>query len=203
MDRRVGTSAQLLVGGEWNDSEDEKEGKVKGSQRILKVNGRLLLGMVGYDAMAGAFFDMLRAELHLRSMRLEQHALGECATAITPKALSLLVSHMLYYRFRGSGTAPIVAGLEADGTPVLCTQDSLGAVSFQKDFVALGSSSKAVLGACEALYRPNLEGDALLQLACRCLRAGLERDCVSGYGLVAYLITPEGMARTCVQGRMD
>jgi hypothetical protein len=25
------------VGGEWNDSEDEKEGKVKGSQRILKV----------------------------------------------------------------------------------------------------------------------------------------------------------------------
>lgn len=27
--------------------------------------------------------------------------------------------------------------------------DSLGAVSFQKDFVALGSSSKAVLGACE------------------------------------------------------
>src|SRR6056297_1436192 len=49
-------------------------------------------------------------------------ALGECATTITPKALSLLVSHMLYYRFRGSGTAPIVAGLEADGTPVLCTQ---------------------------------------------------------------------------------
>ncbi len=49
-------------------------------------------------------------------------ALGETSTAISPKALSLLVSHLLYFKFRGSGTAPIVAGLDHDGTPVLCTQ---------------------------------------------------------------------------------
>jgi hypothetical protein len=49
-------------------------------------------------------------------------ALGETSTAISPKALSLLVSHLLYFKFRGSGTAPIVAGLDQDGTPVLCTQ---------------------------------------------------------------------------------
>jgi hypothetical protein len=109
--------------------------------------------MVGYDSMARAFFDLLRTELHLRSMRLQHHvrailspslllnlypsqvlcslppplpslpqALGETSTAISPKALSLLVSHLLYFKFRGSGTAPIVAGLDQDGTPVLCTQ---------------------------------------------------------------------------------
>jgi len=42
-----------------------------------------------------------------------------------------------------------------------------------------------------------------VELACRCLRAGLERDCASGYGLVAYLVTKQGVARTRLQGRMD
>lgn len=55
----------------------------------------------------------------------------------------------------------------------------------------------------QALYRPNLEGEALMELACRCLRAGLERDCVSGYGIVVYLVTKQGVARTRLQGRMD
>jgi hypothetical protein len=45
----------------------------EGSQRILKVNGRTLLGMVGYDSMAMAFFEALRQELNLRSLRLHQH----------------------------------------------------------------------------------------------------------------------------------
>lgn len=55
----------------------------------------------------------------------------------------------------------------------------------------------------QALYRPGLEGEELVKLACQCLRAGLERDCASGYGLVAYLVTREGVRRTVVQGRMD
>ncbi|KAM3577118.1 hypothetical protein VYU27_001036 [Nannochloropsis oceanica] len=203
MDQRVGTSGQLLLGGDGGGEENDAEGGTSGSQRVLKVNGRLLLGMVGYDSMARAFFDLLQAELYLRSMRLQHHALGETSTAISPKALSLLVSHLLYFKFRGSGTAPIIAGLDQDGTSVLCTQDSLGAYSFQADFVALGSSAKSLLGACEALYRPNLEGEALMELACRCLRAGLERDCVSGYGIVVYLVTKQGVARTRLQGRMD
>lgn len=42
-----------------------------------------------------------------------------------------------------------------------------------------------------------------MALACQCLRAGLERDCNSGYGLVAYLVTPRGIRRTVVRGRMD
>lgn len=55
----------------------------------------------------------------------------------------------------------------------------------------------------QALYTPGLEGEELVKLACQCLRAGLERDCASGYGLVAYLVTPHGIRRTVVQGRMD
>lgn len=38
-----------------------------------QVNGRVLLGMVGYDSMAAAVFEALRAELSLRTMRLQHH----------------------------------------------------------------------------------------------------------------------------------
>lgn len=38
-----------------------------------QVNGRVLLGMVGYDSMAAAVFEALKAELSLRTMRLQHH----------------------------------------------------------------------------------------------------------------------------------
>lgn len=37
------------------------------------MNGRVLLGMVGYDSMAAAMFEALKAELSLRTMRLQHH----------------------------------------------------------------------------------------------------------------------------------
>lgn len=52
---------------------------------------------------------------------LRAQSLGK-SSAISPRALSLLVSHMLFYELRGGGAAPIIAGLEWDSTPTLCTQ---------------------------------------------------------------------------------
>lgn len=43
------------------------------SPKNKQVNGRVLLGMVGYDSMAAAVFEALRAELSLRTMRLQHH----------------------------------------------------------------------------------------------------------------------------------
>jgi hypothetical protein len=42
--------------------------------------------------------------------------------AISPRALSLLISHLLYHEFKSGGVAPIIAGLERSGAPLLCTQ---------------------------------------------------------------------------------
>ena len=75
--------------------------------------------------------------------------------------------------------------------------------SIARSFVRLLTLANTPQSTPQALYQPGLEGEALVKLACQCLRAGLERDCASGYGLVAYLVTPEGIRRTVVQGRMD
>lgn len=53
-------------------------------------------------------------------------SLGEASTALSPKAVALLVSHLLYFKFKGAGTAPILAGLDDADEPVLCTQGRLG-----------------------------------------------------------------------------
>lgn len=67
-------------------------------------------------------------------------SLGETATAISPKALALLVSHLLYFRFRGAGTAPIIAGLDEGDEPVLCTQGRLWGVGIWSEVEGQGGA---------------------------------------------------------------
>jgi 20S proteasome alpha/beta subunit len=47
-------------------------------------------------------------------------------------------------------------------------------------------------GTAEALWRPNLEGDELVEICGRAFVSALERDCYSGYGAVVYLIQAKG-----------
>jgi 20S proteasome alpha/beta subunit len=154
---------------------------------------------------------------------------------ISPKSLSILLSHMLYSR-RSSPyyVEPIVAGLEKvvnrelvvnpseivkdetlihntsseetlsegeggllsspcykeriDYIPFLCAQDVIGAQSKSKAFVCSGTASKSLYGTAEALWRPQLEPDELLQVCGRAFLSALERDCLSGYGAIIYLM---------------
>jgi hypothetical protein len=65
-----------------------------------QVNGRVLLGMVGYDSMATAFFELLRAELNMRSMRLQHHVRFDCVCftshSYCPFLLRFLTSAIIY-----------------------------------------------------------------------------------------------------------
>mmetsp|Transcript_12165 Transcript_12165/g.18385 ORF Transcript_12165/g.18385 Transcript_12165/m.18385 type:complete len:306 (-) Transcript_12165:206-1123(-) len=150
---------------------------------------------------------------------------------ISPKSLSILLSHMMYSR-RSSPyyVEPIVAGLEKvvnrelvnsseivkdetlihseeefsdeegvllsspcykeriDYIPFLCAQDVIGAQSKSKAFVCSGTASNSLYGTAEALWRPQLEPEELLQVCGRAFLSALERDCLSGYGAIIYLM---------------
>lgn len=55
---------------------------------------------------------------------------------IKPCTFGHLVSSMLYEkRFGPYFTAPVIAGLEEDGTPYLCGMDTIGAMETAKDFI--------------------------------------------------------------------
>jgi len=138
--------------------------------------------------------------------------------AISPKSLSTLLSHMLYSR-RASPyyVEPIIAGLEKviaeDDTqilgqrkneeqintysrrikyiPFLCAHDLIGAKSYSSSFVCSGVASKSLYGTAEAMWRPGLSPEELVQTCSRAFLSALERDCLSGYGAVVYLIVED------------
>ncbi|KAL7437252.1 hypothetical protein ACHAXM_005538 [Skeletonema potamos] len=72
--------------------------------------------------------------------------------------------------------------------PYLCTSDMLGTRSTSHSFVCSGVASRSLHGTAEALWRPNLEGEELVEICGKAFVSALERDCYSGYGTVVYLI---------------
>ena len=72
--------------------------------------------------------------------------------------------------------------------PYLCGTDMLGAQSTSNSFVCAGVASRSLHGTAEALWRPNLDGEELVQVCGKAFVSALERDILSGYGAVVYLI---------------
>jgi len=76
--------------------------------------------------------------------------------------------------------------------PFLCSQDVIGAQSRSRDFICAGVASKTMYGISEAMWKPDMDRDALLETCGKAFLSALERDCLSGYGATLYLITPDG-----------
>ncbi|KAL7471699.1 hypothetical protein ACHAXS_011997 [Conticribra weissflogii] len=85
--------------------------------------------------------------------------------------------------------------------PFLCATDMLGARSTSDSFVCSGAALRSLHGTAEALWKPNLEGDELVEVCGKAFLSALERDCLSGYGAVVYLI--RGVAAGSDEGDGD
>ena len=144
------------------------------------------------------------------------------APRISPKALASLTSHLLYRRKSAPYyVEPLVVGLEdvssldgderqndgSDGTtyfrPFLCSLDMIGARSQSHSFVCAGAATKSLYGTAEAMWRPDLEPNDLVRLCGQAFLAALERDCLSGYGALVYLITANGIMEYDLDSRND
>lgn len=140
---------------------------------------------------------------------------------ISAKSMSQLLSHLLYRRRQSPYfVEPIIAGVEkivddseyknslkqsdqSDETKkmqeksctryrsFLCAQDCIGAQSKSNAFVCSGAASKSLYGTAEAMWRPGLTSEELIQICGKAFLSALERDCLSGYGAVLYLIDGE------------
>lgn len=96
-----------------------------------------------------------------------------------------------------------MAGLEPDGTPFVTGMDLLGALAPAEDFVVAGNSVESLLGVCESMYTPGLPAEQLFEVISQCLLAGVNRDCLSGWGAVVHIITKDGVQTSTLKGRMD
>ena len=73
----------------------------------------------------------------------------------------------------------------------MCGYSILGAKMQSSSFACSGVASKSLYGMAEAMWRPDMEEEELVRVCGSAFLSAVERDCLSGYGAVIYIITPK------------
>lgn len=87
--------------------------------------------------------------------------------------------------------------------PYLCSLDMIGAKSQSEAFVCAGAASNSIFGTAESLWKPGMNRDELVDACANAFLSALERDCLSGYGAIIYLITKDGVTEIDLASRND
>jgi 20S proteasome subunit beta 3 len=66
--------------------------------------------------------------------------------------------------------------------------DLIGCLVEPADFVVSGVASESLNGACESFWEPDLEPEELFETISQSLMTALDRDCLSGWGAVVYIM---------------
>lgn len=166
------------------------------ANRLVRVHDRLVLGLTGLatDCMTLAERVRMRTNLYRLSEKREPR----------PATVSALVSSLLYERrFAPYFVEPVLVGLSADNQPYCCSMDLLGTPMVSEEFVAAGTCAESLYGTCETFWRPGLDPEALFEVTAQCLLAALDRDCLSGWGAVVYVLHGQGLTVRELKARMD
>lgn len=124
---------------------------------------------------------------------------------IEPEKFANLVSSMLYEkRFGPYFVSPIVAGIDSTtNKPFVCTFDLIGSIDLAHDFVVSGTATDQLYGMCESLYEPNLEPEDLFETISQAFMNAVDRDAISGWGAVVYLVTKDKVVKRLLKTRQD
>ncbi|KAL0698044.1 hypothetical protein Bca4012_054166 [Brassica carinata] len=193
-------------------------------QRISKIHDRVFIGLSGLATDVQTLYQRLVFRHKLYQLREERD--------MKPETFASLVSAILYEkRFGPYLCQPVIAGLGEDDKPFICTMDSIGAkmlrgchlfslwldsfvsndaysyhlclLELAKDFVVSGTASESLYGACEAMYKPDMEAEELFETISQALLSSVDRDCLSGWGGHVYVVTPTEIKERILKGRMD
>jgi len=166
-------------------------------QKIFKVNNKTFVGLPGLATDVQTLQQKFKFRHNLYKLREERDM--SCRT------FANMVSSMLYERrFGPYFVEPLIVGLEGeDNKPFICSTDLIGAPVEPDEFMVGGTCQEYLFGACESLYKPDMEPDELFETLAQALMAAVDRDCISGWGGVVHIITPEGVTTRQLKARMD
>ena len=165
-------------------------------EKVFKMSEKCLVGFQGLATDVQTLHAQLKAKLKLFELREERE--------MSTSTISHLIASTLYEkRFGPYFCEPIVAGLSKENKPFVSGFDLIGTESTAPDFVASGTGAEQVYGVCEALWRPDMAPSELFETVSQCLLAGVDRDCLSGWGAVVHLLTNQGVSTKYLKTRMD
>ena len=166
-------------------------------EKIFEMGPHLYIGLSGLATDVQTVSQKLKFRLNLYELRENRR--------IKPKTFMSMVSNLLYERrFGPFFIEPIIAGLDPKTTvPFVASLDLIGCPMVTDDFVVSGTCSEQMYGMCESLWEPNLAPDDLFETISQALMNAFDRDCMSGWGAVVYIIEKDKVTRRLLKTRMD
>ena len=87
--------------------------------------------------------------------------------------------------------------------PYIASYYSIGCLTESGDFQVAGTSTELLYGTCEAFYKEKMDAEQLFETCSQCLVSAIERDCLSGWGAVVYVMTPGKITVKRLKVRQD
>lgn len=117
--------------------------------KVFRVTEKTFVGLPGLASDTLTMIAKLRFRVKLYTLDEDRE--------MQPKTVSNLLQTLLYEkRFGPFFCEPVVAGLDKNNKPFISAMDLIGAPLLAEDFVLAGTSTEALYGMCETLYRPDL-----------------------------------------------
>ena len=147
----------------------------KKNVKFHRIGPKVFVGLAGLDTDNKTLLARIQFRMKLFKLREERDMPVEAAAC--------MISNMLYgKRFGGYMVQPLVGGLKENGDPYLVTMDGIGALSEATEIGASGTTAETLIGVAESLFQPNLQPDDLFHVTAQAMLAGLDRDCLAGWG---------------------
>ncbi|XP_054165914.1 proteasome subunit beta type-3-like [Oppia nitens] len=166
-------------------------------KKIFEMGPTLMVGLPGLATDTLTVSQRLKFRINLYELRENRR--------ISPKTFGSVVSNLLYERrFGPYFISPVIAGLDPKTSePYISTMDLIGCIDESDDFVLAGTAEEQAFGMCETLWEPDLEPDDLFETISQALVNAVDRDAMSGWGAIVYVIEKDKITERTVKTRMD
>ncbi|MGH0126219.1 UNVERIFIED_CONTAM: hypothetical protein FKN15_026693 [Acipenser sinensis] len=178
-DRRFGIQAQMVT---------------TDFQKIFPMGDRLFIGLAGLATDVQTVSQRLKFRLNLYELKEGRQ--------IKPKTFMSMVSNMLYER-RSKMNIIFTYLASRREQPFICSLDLIGCPMVTEDFVVSGTCSEQMYGMCESLWEPDMEPDDLFETISQAMLNAVDRDAVTGMGVVVQVIEKDKITTRTLKARMD
>ncbi|GAB6018606.1 Proteasome subunit beta type-3 [Chamberlinius hualienensis] len=166
-------------------------------KRIFEMGPHLFIGLPGLATDTQTVAQKLKFRLNLYELRENRN--------IKPETFAYMVSNLLYERrFGPYFIQPVIAGLHPKTLePYIASTDLIGCLNEPEDFVLAGTCEEQLYGMCETLWKENMNPDELFECISQALVNAFDRDAISGWGAVVYIIEKDKITVKNIKTRQD
>nr|MCK4929952.1 proteasome subunit beta [Nanoarchaeota archaeon] len=158
--------------------------------KVIPINDKMALTTSGMVSDIQLLIKLLKAELKLKSIRVEREPnVSEAANLLT---------NIIYSNVRKLSMIPGITHFLLGGTDTKLRLYDLyadGSITEIDDFVASGSGSVIAYGAFEVNYKKDLSESEGVELAIKAVNAAMQRDTATGEGIDVYVINKAGVRK--------